>query len=66
MQPPYQIYDPDPLVELIVLNQLPIELVADFALLLVKCRADELKKVGVWKDWWGRKQKEFDHPRPRV
>ena len=66
MQPPYEIYNPDPLVELIVLNKLPIEVAADFALWLVECRADELKKVGVWKGWWGRKPKKFDHPPPRV
>jgi len=55
-------------VELIVLDQLSIESAAQFALSLVwsKCRADELKKVGIWKDWWGRKPKKIDLSRSRV
>jgi len=53
-------------VELVVLDQLSIESAAQFALLLVKCRADELKKVGIWKGWWGRKPKKFNHSKSRV
>jgi len=53
-------------VELIVLGQLSIESAAEFAVFLVKCRADTLKKVGIWENWWGRKPKKFDHSRPRV
>ena len=66
VQPRYQIYNPDPLVELIVLDQLSIESAAEFAVILVKCRADMLKKVGIWKNWWGRKPKKFDHSRSMV
>jgi hypothetical protein len=61
VQSQYQIYNPDPLVELIVLNQLSVESAAQFALVLVECRAHGLKKVGIWKNWWGRKPKKFGH-----
>ena len=66
VRPRCQIYNPDRLVEMVVLDQLSIKSAAHFALWLVECRADELKKVGIWKDWWGRKQKKFDHLKPRV
>jgi len=27
----------------------------------VEIRAEKLGKINIWADWWGRKQKEFDH-----
>jgi hypothetical protein len=56
-----QIYDPDPLVELVVRGHLLIESAAEVALLVVEQRAQELNKIGIWANGWGRKPKNFYH-----
>lgn len=52
-----KIYDPDPLVQLVVCGESPIEPVITIALREVQSRAQVLHKVGVWKDGWGRRQR---------
>jgi len=56
-----QIYNPDPLVELVVRERLSIESAAEVALFVVEQRAQELDKIGIWANWWGRKPKNFEH-----
>jgi hypothetical protein len=45
-----KIYDPDPLVQLIVNNRMPLEEATLIALSEVESRARELDKVGIWTD----------------
>ena len=56
-----KIYDPALLVKSVVGRELSIESAAHTALLEVERRAQELGKVGIWTDWWGRAQKIFEH-----
>ena len=56
-----KIYDPIPLVKSVVCRELSIEFAAHNALLEVERRAQELGKLGIWTDWWGRPQKIFEH-----
>ncbi|KAI0288508.1 hypothetical protein BC826DRAFT_683247 [Russula brevipes] len=49
------VYDPAPLVKLVVEGDLTVDSAAGAALLEVERRAGELGKIGVWADWWGRK-----------
>jgi len=60
-QQPCQIYDPDPLVELVVRERLSIESAAEVALFVVGQRAQELDKISIWANWWGRTPKNFEH-----
>jgi len=48
-------------VELVVRERLSIESAAEVALFVVGQRAQELNKIGIWANWWGRKPKDFDH-----
>jgi hypothetical protein len=48
------IYDPDPLVPSLGNRVLLIEEVTEAVLQVVRVRAQELDKVGVWKGEWGR------------
>jgi len=57
MPPQTKIYDPDPLVKLVVEGALSVESAAGTALSEVEKRIGELDKIGVWADWWGRKTK---------
>ena len=57
----YQIYNPDALVELVVRERLSIESAAEVALLVVGQRAQELNKIGIWANGWGRTPKNFEH-----
>jgi len=56
-----KIYDPALLVKSVVDGELSIESAAYTALLEVERRAQELGKVGIWTNWWGRPQKIFEH-----
>jgi hypothetical protein len=58
-----KIYDPNWLVTLVV-SECPLELAVSIALSEVEGRAPELDKVGIWKDWWGRKSKKCARRRP--
>ena len=56
-----KIYDPALLVKSVVDRESSIESAAYVALLEVERRAQELGKIGIWTDWWGRPQKIFEH-----
>jgi hypothetical protein len=56
-----QIYDPDPLVKMVVSGSLTIEEAAERALSEVEMEAPRLGKQNVWAGWWGRKPKKFKH-----
>lgn len=60
-QPQCQIYDPDALVKKFIDGELSIESAATIAQAEVEIRAEELGKISIWADWWGRQQKGFNH-----
>ena len=42
-------------------GELSIESAATIAQAEVEIRAEELGKISIWADWWGRQQKGFNH-----
>jgi hypothetical protein len=52
-----RIYDPDPLLQSVVSGESTIEVAIELALQAVEIRAQELDKVGIWDDGWGRRPK---------
>ena len=50
-------YDPDPLVQSIISGESPVEEIIAIALQAVRTRAQELGRVDILEDEWGRGQR---------
>ncbi|KAI0293205.1 hypothetical protein BC826DRAFT_1015850 [Russula brevipes] len=57
VRPQNVIYYPGPLVKLVDWNALTVESALEISLSIVRIRAKELNKIGVWEGGWGRRAK---------
>lgn len=65
----FTIYDPEPLIEGILEGSIPIEEAQSRAVLEVRRRTQELDKLELWDNCWGRKERKagrFKRPRKKI